>query len=171
MSSRAGLRQAEASILPSVSWVAKGQQPLKTGWSHMGILHTASLRQWLAVDRTWACLLQVRSGDTWGSGWGRRAPPSLMSCRCPVSKDACEQRRPLRQALNRQVMERREEGRDTMLVLRTGTSAGWCGGGIAPHQIPRLTDGESSSIGTCLLKVEQGAPRPLARAPSLRLCL
>lgn len=171
MSSRAGLRQAEASILPSVSWVAKGQQPLETGWSHMGILHMDSLRQWLAMDRTWMCLFQVRSGDTWGSGWGRRVPPSLTGCRCPVSKDTCEQRRPLRQALNRQVTERREEGRDTMLILHTRTSTGWCRVGIAPHQIPYLTDGESSSTGTYLLKVEQGAPRPLARAPAMSLCL
>lgn len=58
-----------------------------------------------------------------------------------------------------------------MLVLHTGTSAGWYGGGIAPHQIPCLTDGESSSTGTYLPKVEQGAPRALARAPLMRLHL
>lgn len=49
MSSRAGLRQAEASILPSVSWVAKGQQPLEPGWSHVGTILHGGLRQWLCV--------------------------------------------------------------------------------------------------------------------------
>ena len=44
---------------------------------------------------------------------------------------------PLRQALNGQVTERQEEGRDTGLVLRTGTSAGWCAGGIAPLVLTR----------------------------------
>lgn len=181
MRSRAGLRQAEASILPSVSWVAKGQQPLETGWSHVGIiLPTDGLRQYLRVcargrGPDLGVSLPAQTWGTWGSRWGWRAPPSLTSCRCPVSKDACGQKRPPKagsewaghgEARRRARYRACPPHRDLHgLVCRWHCSTG-------PHQTPCLTDGESSSTVTKdLLKVERGAPRPLARAPSVHLRL
>lgn len=65
---------------------------------------------------------------------GQADSTSLMSCRCPVSKDACS--RDLFEAgLNRGVMRRvRRRVIISCLSSTLRTSAGWYGGGIA-HQI------------------------------------